>query len=253
VKHNPALDGMRAVAVLAVLGLGAAYAWASYGPKTAVLTFDDGPQDARTDAAILAVLRKHHAPAVWFVNCKWLATPENRATLRQIAAEGVPVGNHGYDHLPLLTLTPAQLDHEIGGCSEAIQAATGKAPAYFRPPWGKSSPEVRARLGGMREMLWSADSMDHAAHFFRQKPDAYRAYLRDNPTLDVALTARSGDVILFHDYANTAATLDDTLTRLERRGFRFTPPQAVTTAAAPQTSVPSAREPTAERRSADQR
>jgi len=216
-----ATDGMRLGSVLAVVLL---CAWAWPRDRTVTLTFDDGPQDAATDAQILAVLRKHHAPAVWFVNCKWL--PEHATTLRQIAAEGHAIGNHGYDHRPLAGLSGAALTHEVGDCSRAILAATGHAPTYFRPPWGESTPDARREVASlrMREMLWSADSQDHAVHFFRDKPAAYAAFLAENPTQDVALTAQPGDVILFHDYPNTAATLDDTLTRLEQRGFRFASP-----------------------------
>ena len=189
--------------------------------KTAVLTFDDGPSDPATDARILDVLRKHHASAVWFVNCKWL--PANRPTLRRIVRDGHQVGNHGYDHLPLPTLSGAALRHEVGGCSEAIKAATGQAPVYFRPAWGKQSPQSRQVMQafGMREMLWSSDSMDHAVRLFRTRPAVYAAYLFRNPNQDVSQTVEDGGVILFHDYPNTAATLDATLTRLERRGFHF--------------------------------
>lgn len=216
-----------ALGILAIAVLASAYAWASYGPKTATLTFDDGPGDSVADAQILAVLEKHHAKAVWFVNCKWLAQPEHRAMLQRIAAEGHAIGNHGYDHLKLATLTPAQTQHEVGGCSDAILAVTGKAPVYFRPAWGKVTPEARRVMAakGMQEMLWSADSMDHAVHFYRDKPQVYAQFLADNPANDVARTAQSGDVILFHDYRDTAGTLDATLTRLEGRGFRFRLPE----------------------------
>jgi peptidoglycan/xylan/chitin deacetylase (PgdA/CDA1 family) len=205
-------------------GLIAISAFAWLREPTVTLTFDDGPQDVHADAEILAVLRKHHAPAVWFVNCKWL--PEHAVMLRQIAAEGHAIGNHGYDHLPLAGLSPAELAHEVGDCSREVYALTGHAPRYFRPTWGRSTPEADQLVASlkMRTMLWSADSRDHAAHFFRDQPAAYAAFLADNPSQDVGLTAKDGNVILFHDYPNTAATLNATLTKLEQRGFRFALP-----------------------------
>jgi peptidoglycan/xylan/chitin deacetylase (PgdA/CDA1 family) len=210
--------------LLALMVLAAIVAWAWPRDQTVTLTFDDGPQDAATDAQILAVLRKHHAPAIWFVNCHWL--PEHAATLRQIVAEGHALGNHGYDHRPLAGLSEAALSHEVGDCSREVYALTGHAPRYFRPTWGRSTPEADALVARlhMQAMLWSADSRDHAAHFFRDKPAAYADFLSDNPSQDVSLTAKDGDVVLFHDYPNTAATLDATLTRLEQRGFRFISP-----------------------------
>lgn len=45
---------------------------------------------------------------------------------------------------------------------QAVKAITGKAPAFFRPPFGSGSEEVRAKAKeeGLLYMTWSNGSKD---------------------------------------------------------------------------------------------
>jgi peptidoglycan/xylan/chitin deacetylase (PgdA/CDA1 family) len=194
--------------------------------KPILLTIDDAPQDAATDAAMLAILAKHHAKAVWFVNCKNFdpANPhaaENAATLRRIAAAGHEVGSHGYSHLHLDKLHGDALRHEIGGCSDALAAILHRRPTLFRPPWGVSSPEADAEIkrAGMVSMLWSQNTYDSMLPSFKHQPNAYSDFLRGH---EVRVSA--GDILLMHDYAHTARNLDAILTGIEAQGFHFVMP-----------------------------
>lgn len=257
-KYNPALDGLRALAVLAVIGATTAFGahtrtdpgafriaypdhiepvdgglvGAALNRKPILLTFDDGPQNAETDARILGILRKHHAHAAWFITCKDLdpaIDPDamrNRATLRRIVAEGHVIANHGYGHVNLKALPADRLQHEIGGCSDAIAKVSGVRPRYFRPPWGVATPAVEAHVqaAGMRIVEWGPNSYDSLLARFKAQPETFVPFVAANPVYDVARNAESGDVLLFHDYPNTALALDGILTRLEAHGFQFVVP-----------------------------
>ena len=192
--------------------------------RPVLLTFDDSPSNPEADLTILAVLRKHHARALWMVNCRNF--DGDPSMLREIAAEGHEIGNHSYSHPLLTTLSADRLAHEIIGCSQAIAAALGIRPKYFRPPWGLSTPTADAvvRADGMQSVLWTSNSFDSLRQSFKTHPQEYVEMLRTEPILDPGASADAGDVVLLHDYPNTALALDGILTRLEERGFQFVVP-----------------------------
>ena len=201
--------------------------------KPVLLTFDDGPEDAASDRMILATLRRHHAKALWLVTCRTLDPKidqdavENRVVLREIAAEGHLIGNHGYSHVDLRPLDREQLQHEIGDCSTLIKQVAGVTPIYFRPPWGRYTPKVAetVQANGLRMLLWGSNSFDSLFARFKMRPETFAPFMAANPVYDVAVNASSGDVLLFHDYPNTALALDRILTRLGNRGFQFVTPR----------------------------
>ncbi|MGN6513425.1 MAG: polysaccharide deacetylase family protein [Lysobacteraceae bacterium] len=197
--------------------------------KPVVLTFDDGPENARDDRAILRILHEHGAHAIWFVTCARLDpgidphADRHRAILRQVVAEGHLVGNHGYSHLDLTRLDAGALAHEIGDCSTLIRQVTGFTPRLFRPPFGRHTPAIDAaiRHAGLQALLWSANSYDSLRTKFKAEPRTFVAFLRANPGMDIGRAARPGDVVLMHDYPNTALALDDVLTRMQSAGLRL--------------------------------
>jgi len=200
--------------------------------KPILLTFDDGPENLADDRTILATLAKHHARALWLVTCKRLDptmdphASRHRVALQEIIAQGHLIGNHGYSHVDLRPLDSAPMAHEIAGCSDLVAQLTGHRPVYFRPPFGVSSPKVDQliKANRMQLLLWGGNSYDSFLTKFQRHPNAFAAYLKANPGFDVSLNAISGDVLLFHDYPNTAVALDGILTRLEQRNFQFVLP-----------------------------
>ena len=136
------------------------------------------------------------------------------------------VGNHGYSHVDLRPLDAAAMTHEITGCSDLITQLTGRKPVYFRPPFGVRSPKVDQVLKAnrMQLLLWSGNSYDSLLTAFQRHPAIFAGYIKAHPGLNVGLNAMSGDVLLFHDYPDTAAALDGILTRLERQNFQFVLP-----------------------------
>jgi len=200
--------------------------------KPILLTFDDGPENLADDRSILATLARHHARALWLVTCKRLDpaidphASRHREALQEIIAQGHMVGNHGYSHVDLRPLDAAAMTHEITGCSDLITQLTGRKPVYFRPPFGVRSPKVDQVLKAnrMQLLLWSGNSYDSLLTAFQRHPAIFAGYIKAHPGLNVGLNAMSGDVLLFHDYPDTAAALDGILTRLERQNFQFVLP-----------------------------
>lgn len=181
--------------------------------KYAMLTFDDGPNGNALDDRILAVLRQHHAHAMFFVVCGKM-NDETVQAMTKMEREGHAIGNHSFDHAKLSTLTAAQLPHEIEDCSRQIAQVTGHRPRYFRPPFGMTNDAVRhaAEQAGMKQMLWDANSYDCLL-----KNPAEIVRHATNETFDTS-------IILMHEKETTAAALDQILTNLENRGFEFVLP-----------------------------
>lgn len=183
------------------------------GRKYMVLTFDDGPYGYGLDEQVLAILRKHHARAVFFLICSHI-NDANRHVLGEFEREGNLIGNHSNDHLKLNTLAQPELDQQIGECSKRLAQLTGRRPYYFRPPFGATSPLVAktAQSYGMKQMLWNANSQDS----WMTKPEQILQWSVEQ--------SEDQSVLLLHEKPTTVAVLDQVLTQLEQRGFQFVLP-----------------------------
>lgn len=96
------------------------------------LTFDDGC-DGRWTPQILDLLYDAQAHATFFVlGCK---VAGNEALLRRMVDEGHEVGNHGWSHQHLPTLTTEQLETDLRTTSQAIHAAIDEWPSLWRAPY----------------------------------------------------------------------------------------------------------------------
>jgi Glycosyltransferases, probably involved in cell wall biogenesis len=188
--------------------------------RTLALTFDDGPDPTWTPR-ILAVLRKHHVHATFFVvGTAVIAHPD---LVRQIVADGNEVGVHTLTHVDLGTAPEWRRQLEIQAGQQAIVDATGKTTSLLRPPY---SSENNAVTDG----TWSA--IQDAAH------DGYLTVLttKDSedwrrpgvPTIERNLTptGRDGQILLMHDgggdRSQSVAALDATLSKLAADGYRVT-------------------------------
>jgi peptidoglycan/xylan/chitin deacetylase (PgdA/CDA1 family) len=145
------------------LALGAAFllaavaapAWA----EDVALTFDDLPTmalspttdyAAATTKELLAGLKRHHFPAVGFVNEVKLEArdkPERIALLKAWLDAGMDLGNHTYDHPHFTTDAAAEIADTAKGevVTRALLAARGRAPHWFRHPYLETGATAEAR------------------------------------------------------------------------------------------------------------
>lgn len=101
--------------------------------KLAALTFDDGP-NTTTTADMLDMLKKHGVSASFFV-CGDNITPETEKVMRRAAEMGCEIQNHSRTHSVMSEMTAEEIAEEIRFTSDKIEAAVGKRPKFFRPPY----------------------------------------------------------------------------------------------------------------------
>ena len=171
------------------------------------LTFDDGP--STTTRAILDQLAAHgHVRATFFnVGAHEQLHPD---LVSAEQAAGQWPGDHTYSHPFLDELSASAAADEILGTQQIHEQITGVQEALFRPPFGRTTPAIRAAAAsmGMLEVLWTVDTQDYAG----ATADQITA---------TALTARNGDIVLMHDagYDTTVAALPAVIQGLADRGL----------------------------------
>ncbi len=118
------------------------------------LTFDDGPHPQGTPA-VLDVLAREQARATFFLVGEQVR--RDPALAGEILAAGHTIALHCDRHRNLLRVPPRQVREDIARAEDAIAAATGIAPALYRPPYGVlNAAALRlARRRGWRTLLWS--------------------------------------------------------------------------------------------------
>lgn len=186
------------------------------GADGVVLSFDDGPHPDGTPA-VLELLDEAGLRAVFFlVGEQVRRRPELAARIR---AAGHLVGLHGDRHQLQTRLSAAAVEADLERGAEAIEAATGQAVGWHRPPYGiYSRPGLEsARASGLRPLLWSRWGKDWRK-FTTPERIAARA------TRDLG----SGDVILLHDadfyssrdsHRRTVQALPRIIAALNQRGL----------------------------------
>lgn len=160
---------------------------------------------------ILTTLKRHGAKATFLVTGYW--AERNPELLRQIAADGHEVGNHGYDGDAQVSqlLQKGQLRADIARADAVIQQILGRKPTYYQPHEGWLDPKgevVRtARSLGYTTVMWSRDTVDW-------RPGRTAAQV-----LQVIKEAKPGDIILMHPTRPTREALDEGLRSLKARGL----------------------------------
>lgn len=180
--------------------------------KRVALTFDDGPDPAAT-RNLLEVLKNHGIKAGFFpIGTKTRQYPE---TIKQIDQEGHILGNHTFRHSWWTNfLFSRGLDREIRMAQEAIEAAVGKVPAYFRPPMGLTNPHLKHALkkNGLSVVGWDVRPFDTTAGI-------------EKVIKRVLKKMRNGSIIALHDTGRIPADLvrltDELVTKIKERHYTF--------------------------------
>ena len=182
--------------------------------KRIYLTFDCGYENGNTPA-ILEALKKHQAPATFFVVGNFVK--DNPELVQQMLSEHHTVGNHTEHHPDMSQMADlASFQKEIGGLESLFREATGQEISkYYRPPQGKYS-EANLKMAqelGYKTFFWSLAYVDWYADNQPTKEEAFEKLLgRIHP----------GALVLLHNTSSTnAAILDELLTKWEEMGYSF--------------------------------
>ena len=158
---------------------------------------------------ILRFLEEQGVKATFLRVGEWVEEHPQEALA--IAGAGHEVAGHGYSPVAFETLTAEQAEDQLRRAEEAIQAVTGRKPAFFSPHKGAFSPQLLrvAAERGYETVLWPVDTVDWA------QPGVERLLGR------VLREARNGAIVLMHPTAQTAEALGPLIRGLRRKGFRI--------------------------------
>ena len=182
--------------------------------KVIYLTFDAGYENGNT-APILDALKKHNAPATFFVVGTFVK--ENPDLVRRMNEEGHIVGNHTYSHPDMSKIADKEsFQNELKQVEDLYEQTVGSPMTHFyRPPQGKYSTSnlAMAKELGYKTFFWSL---------------AYVDWYQDNqPTKEAAFDKllkriHPGAIVLLHSTSSTnAQILDELLTKWEELGYEF--------------------------------
>ncbi|MBR4035463.1 MAG: polysaccharide deacetylase family protein [Oscillospiraceae bacterium] len=190
-----------------------AYFHGNTDEKVIYITFDAGYENGHT-AAILDALKKHNAPAAFFLVGPYIE--DNPLLVERMVAEGHTVGNHSYDHPDMTGKSKEEFLRQLNKTAQAFKSVIGTdMPKFYRPPEGKFSTENLkwAQDAGYTTVLWSSAYVDWNNN--SQPSHDYAFEKIDRRTFD-------GAVFLLHSTSKTNAEILDTqLSEWRQAGYRF--------------------------------
>jgi peptidoglycan/xylan/chitin deacetylase (PgdA/CDA1 family) len=179
-----------------------------------VLTFDDGPIPAHTDA-ILDILAAQCVKATFFMVGRM--ANEFPDTARRVRDEGHTIGTHSQNHpFRFGEMQAERIKSEIEDGLTSVTAAIGEASVapFFRVPGLRRAEGVESYLASRGIMIWSADF----------PADDWR-HISSTQVIRLALSriqAKGKGILLLHDIQErTQAALPTILHELKVRGYRI--------------------------------
>jgi peptidoglycan-N-acetylglucosamine deacetylase len=185
-------------------------------------TFDDGPDpDPQLTPRLLDALDRIGAKATFFFSTSRFASKEKRNAraadlAREVARRGHQIGSHGFDHLRMSRLKPAQLGVQMSSSEQAFEQVFGRRTFLFRPPFGSRNATLDAMLsqGRYATVLWNIGMADWVERPPEAIAQTFWRVLERNETRD----GDRGGVVLLHDTHAWSVTAFELITAaLERR------------------------------------
>ncbi len=177
--------------------------------KVIALTFDDGP--ALQTEKILTVLDEFNAKATFF--CIGNRINGKEEILKKIDAKGHLIGNHSYTHSYFIDFKNTQsLVNELQRANSEIQKVIGKTPAFFRPPYGVTTPALAraAKKLNFNVIGWNIRSLDTSIK------DRQKVLSRIKKRL------QPGSILLMHDtIAGTELVLKEVFLYLKEQNYKI--------------------------------
>ena len=182
--------------------------------KKIYLTFDAGFENGNTPA-ILDALKKHQAPATFFVVGNFIS--ENKDLIKRMETEGHIVGNHTMTHPDMSKIsTKESFQKELSDVEKIYREITGKEMTkFYRPPQGIYSTQnlSMARELGYHTFFWSLAYVDW---YQDNQPDPQEAIAQ------LPKRIHPGAIVLLHSTSSTnAQILDELLDKWEAMGYSF--------------------------------
>ncbi|RDB28531.1 hypothetical protein Hypma_014946 [Hypsizygus marmoreus] len=186
-------------------------------PKTAALTFDDGPYWYSYDAS--KILVANNATGTFFFNgnnygCIYSA--DNVKRVKYVYDHGHQVASHTWGHKNLATLSWDKIHDEMWKVELALQRITGAYPAFMRPPYGSYNNLVLDASGarGQSVVTWDFDSGDSVGASVAQQKTNYNNLVNRRPNTILALNHEVYSSTVFQ-------TLPYAIGKLKGAGYRL--------------------------------
>ena len=114
--------------------------------RPVVLTFDDGYEDFYASA--FPVLQAHHFRAVSYVVSGFIGRKVYLSAdqVRELDRAGIEIAAHTVDHVDLTRIGQAQLDFEVAGSRQSLEAIVGHPVLDFCYPSGQFNARVVAAV-----------------------------------------------------------------------------------------------------------
>ncbi len=185
------------------------------GSARVALTFDDGPHPVTTRRVLEVLAPTRHRATFFVLGEKARRHPD---VVREIHAGGHTLGIHGDFHDRLHSFRmPWTVRDEIVRAADAVEAATGARPRFFRPPLGHTSvTTVRGvRRAGVTLIGWSTRGFD-----------GIRGRSLEAVVKRVRRTLVDGAIVMLHDAAEhddyepaSVRALPQLVAQLDERGL----------------------------------
>ena len=182
--------------------------------KVIYLTFDAGYENGNTPR-ILDALKKHQAPATFFVVGNFIS--DNPDLIRRMVSEGHTVGNHTMTHPDMSGISSKDdFQKQLDGVEKLYESVTGEQMTkFYRPPQGiySTSNLAMAKELGYSTFFWSLAYVDWYQDKQPSKEEAFEKLLgRIHP----------GAIVLLHNTSSTnGEILDELLGKWDEMGYTF--------------------------------
>lgn len=160
---------------------------------------------------ILKILRRYGVKATFFFVGTWVEKfPE---LTREIVEAGHEMGNHGYRHLHVKSLTKEQIKELIKKNEYLLSQVAGNPSNLFAPPYGEVNDFIAKTAGenGYTTIMWTIDTIDW------QRPPYEQIVKR------VVDNAKPGAIVLMHPVEPTVQALPKIIETLKGAGYALVP------------------------------
>lgn len=179
--------------------------------KTAALSFDAGWGNEDTQT-LIDILTAHDVRATFFLVGDWVEKyPES---VKALDDAGEEIMNHSSTHPHLSQLSTEEIQAEVNGCSDKIEALTGQRPTLFRCPYGEYDDHVIEAIRdlGVTPIQWDVDSLD------------WKGISAEEITQRVLNGVQPGSIVLMHNAAeHTPEALAGIIEALQADGYTLVP------------------------------